>query len=460
MMTTLKSQLSTITMQDSVKMYNVNDKLIGLEMSIQANVDPEESFDFTRNYNKNIHIITSLKIYNAIGNIIEKRVNKNNGVINFYSYAGGRPVSQLLNGQRNLSKLTYPPYSSTLLSSIKIPKVLDGEILYILIDSYPEFLSISQDSIKTELIKDDTNLLIHKLSNSIEGDDIEIKFIIDKDTFDSINLVYPEFSDTICNIKNSKVTQSTVANVKMHNYLCDDVFGKVIGGHQQIFNGTLAFRDYTIVDVYSDNKISSSLRGSGLYLMGNGTSKIFVILEKESDDSVINITESTSGTVLFERNLSDITETHPHVGIITEIFTISHYNKEIESCLLSKSVDQMKEFMLKNSKSNTELELYQFEDIQTEEKVWYYNNLKLRIQELIDNSRLMFNSIRKYFVFTKDFDIDFQQNISMQRQYTCASKNEIHSDMISQHDPLLTHYDPIVSFHDHISVPPPVLRRH
>ena len=128
-MTSIKSQSSTITLDDNVKMYNINEKLVSVEMSIQTNVDPEECFDFTRNYDKNIHIVLPLKTYTCVGHTIEKRVNKNTGVINFYSYAGGKPISQLINGQRNLSKLTYPPYSGTLLSSIKLPKVLNGEIL-------------------------------------------------------------------------------------------------------------------------------------------------------------------------------------------------------------------------------------------------------------------------------------------------------------------------------------------
>lgn len=445
-MENLKSQLSNIILQDNVKMYNINDKLIGLEMNIQTNVEPEECFDFTRNYNKNIHIIIPSKTYPQLGHIVEKRVNKNTGVINFYSYAGGKPVSQLINGQRNLSKLTYPPYSSTLLSSIKFPKVLNGEILYILIDSYPEFLSISQSSLKTELIKNDTNLLIQRLVNSLDGNDIEIKFIIDQLIFESINLVYPEFKDVLCNIKNFKVSQLTISNDDMKNYLCDDIFGKVIGGQQQLFNGTLVFKDYTIIDVYNDSKINISLRGSGLYLMGNGISKIFIILEKESDEKIINITESTSGIVLFEANLIDINETHPYSNFITEIFNISNYNYEIQKHIINNDKKEIKEFMLKNSKYNTELELYEFEDIQSEEKKWYYNNLKLRIIELINNSIKMFNNIKH--IFTKDTDIIFQNNIPMQRQYTCASKNDIiPNELVSYSDCLL------------IS-PPPILRRY
>jgi hypothetical protein len=452
-MTTLKSQLSAITIQEDVKMYNINDKLVGLEMSIQTNVDPEECFDFTRNYDKNIHIVVPARTYTQVGYIIEKRVNKNTGVINFYSYAGGKPVSQLMNGQRNLSKIIYPPYSSTLLSSIKLPKVLNGEILYILVDSYPEFSSINQSSLKKDLIKNDLNLLIQRLVDSVYGDDIEIKFIIDKSTFESINLVYPEFEDIICNIKNFKVSLSKVSNDEMNNYLCDDLFGKVIGGHQQLFNGTLVFKDYTIIDVYNDNKINISLRGSGLYLMGNGISKIFVILEKESVDSSINITESTSDTVLFEGNLTDIDIIHPYTDLITNIITISNYNKEIERCLNSKDKKEMKEFMIKNSTYNTELELYEFECIQSEEKEWYYNNLKLRIQELINNSKRMLNSVRKYFVITKDIDTGSQPNISMQRQYTCAGRN-------GPVDELLYH-DHAVLYQDSMIIPPPpVLRRH
>jgi hypothetical protein len=452
-MTTLKSQLSAITIQEDVKMYNINDKLVGLEMSIQTNVDPEECFDFTRNYDKNIHIVVPARTYTQVGYIIEKRVNKNTGVINFYSYAGGKPVSQLMNGQRNLSKIIYPPYSSTLLSSIKLPKVLNSEILYILVDSYPEFSSINQSSLKKDLIKNDLNLLIQRLVDSVYGDDIEIKFIIDKSTFESINLVYPEFEDIICNIENFKVSLSKVSNDEMNNYLCDDLFGKVIGGHQQLFNGTLVFKDYTIIDVYNDNKINISLRGSGLYLMGNGISKIFVILEKESIDSSINITESTSDTVLFEGNLTDLDIIHPYTDLITNIITISNYNKEIEKCLNSKDKKEMKEFMIKNSTYNTELELYEFEYIQAEEKEWYYNNLKLRIQELINNSRRMLNSVRKYFVITKDIDTGSQPNISMQRQYTCAGRNGPIDE--------LQYQDHAVLYQDSMMIPPPpVLRRH
>lgn len=452
-MTTLESQLSAITIQEDVKMYNINDKLVGLEMSIQTNVDPEECFDFTKNCDKNIHIVVPAKTYTQVGYIIEKRINKNTGVINFYSYAGGKPVSQLMNGQKNLSKIIYPPYSSTLLSSIKLPKVLNGEILYILVDSYPEFSSINQSSLKKDLIKNDLNLLIQRLVDSVYGDDIEIKFIIDKSTFESINLVYPEFEDIICNIKNFKVSLSKVSNDEMNNYLCDDLFGKVIGGHQQLFNGTLVFKDYTIIDIYNDNKINISLRGSGLYLMGNGISKIFVILEKESIDSSINITESTSDTVLFEGNLTDIDIIHPYTDLITNIITISNYNKEIERCLNSKDKKEMKEFMIKNSTYNTELELYEFEYIQAEEKEWYYNNLKLRIQELINNSRRMLNSVRKYFVITKDIDTGSQPNISMQRQYTCAGKNGPTDE--------LQYQDHAVLYQDSMMIPhPPVLRRH
>jgi len=461
MMTTLKPQLSTITMQDSIKMYNINDKLIGLEMSIQTNVDPEECFDFTRNYNKNIHVVIPSRNYTQLGYTIEKRVNKNTGVVNLYSYAGGKPVSQLMNGQRNLSKLIYPPYSSTLFSSIKLPKVLNGEILYILIDSYPEFLSINQSSLKTELIKNDTNLLIQRLSDSIEGDDIEIKIIIDQSTFESINLVYPEFKDIICNIKNFKVSLSKVSNDEMNNYLCDDLFGKIIGGQQQLFNGTLVFKDYTIVDVYNDNRVNISLRGSGLYVMGNGVSKIFIILEKESTGSLINITESSSGTVLFEGNLTDIEIIHPYTDLITNIITISNYNKEIERCINSKDKKEMKDFMLRNSTYNTELELYEFEYIQAEEKEWYYNNLKLRIQELINNSRRMFNIIRKSFVITKDIDTGSQPNISMQRQYTCASKNGPVDELLLYQDHVVSYQDHVVSYQDPMVIPPsPVLRRH
>ena len=459
-MTTLKSQLSAITIQEDVKMYNINDKLVGLEMSIQTNVDPEECFDFTRNYDKNIHIVVPARTYTQVGYIIEKRVNKNTGVINFYSYAGGKPVSQLMNGQRNLSKIIYPPYSSTLLSSIKLPKVLNSEILYILVDSYPEFSSINQSSLKKDLIKNDLNLLIQRLVDSVYGDDIEIKFIIDKSTFESINLVYPEFEDIICNIENFKVSLSKVSNDEMNNYLCDDLFGKVIGGHQQLFNGTLVFKDYTIIDVYNDNKINISLRGSGLYLMGNGISKIFVILEKESIDSSINITESTSDTVLFEGNLTDLDIIHPYTDLITNIITISNYNKEIEKCLNSKDKKEMKEFMIKNITYNTELELYEFEYIQAEEKEWYYNNLKLRIQELINNSRRMLNSVRKYFVITNDIDTGSQPNISMQRQYTCAGRNGP-IDELQYQDHAVLYQDHAVLYQDSMMIPsPPVLRRH
>ena len=142
--------MSKISLQNEIKKYNINDKLVCLEMNILTNVEPEECFDFTKNYNKNIHIVIPIKTYTEINQIIEKRVNKNSGIIYFYSYAGGKPVSQLMNGQRKLSKIVYPPYSSTLLSSIKIPQVNNGDILYILLESYPEFLSISQDSLKRE----------------------------------------------------------------------------------------------------------------------------------------------------------------------------------------------------------------------------------------------------------------------------------------------------------------------
>ena len=444
-MTTLKSQSRIITLQDDVKIYNINDKLVGLEMSIQTNIELEECFDFTKNYDKNIHIVIPLKNYTQLGDIIEKRVNKNTGIINFYSYAGGKPVSQLINGQRNLSKITYPPYSSTLLSSIKIPKVINGEILYILIDSYSEFLSISQSSLKTELIKNDTNLLIQRLINSIEGaNDIEIKFIIDHDVFESINLVYPEFQNTISNIKNFKV-HFTILNDKMNNYLCDDVFGKVIGGQQQLFNGTLVFKDYTILDVYNDSKINISIRGSGLYLLGNGISKIFVILEKESDEQIINITESTSSIVLFEENLINIKEIHPYIDVITEIITILNHSNKIKSCVTYKDKKKMKEFMLENSKYNTEVELYEFEDIISDEKEWYYDNLKLRILELINNSRAMLINIRRNFV--TNIERSFQPNIPIHREYTCSLKNESINE--------------VSLFTDSIMIPPPpVLRRH
>jgi hypothetical protein len=195
--------------------------------------------------------------------------------------------------------------------------------------------------------------------------------------------------------------------------------------------------------------------------MGNGVSKIFVILEKESNNSLINITESTSGTVLFEGNSTDKEVLHPYTDLITNIITISNYNKEIERCINSKDKKEMKDFMLRNSTYNTELELYEFEYIQAEEKEWYYNNLKLRIQELINNSRRMFNSIRKSFVLTKDIDTGSQPNISMQRQYTCASKNGPVDELLLYQDHVVSYQDHVVSYQDPMVIPPsPVLRRH
>jgi len=445
--------MSKISLENEIKKYNINDKLVCLEMNILTNVEPEECFDFTKNYNKNIHIVIPSKTYSEINQIIEKRVNKNSGIINFYSYAGGKPVSQLMNGHRKLSKIVYPPYSSTLLSSIKIPQVNNGDILYILIDSYSEFLSISQDSLKRSLIEADTNLLIENILNSIQDKDLEIKFIIDHTTFENINLVYSEFSSKFTEIPNLQLFQTTISNDKINNYLCDDIFGKLIGGQQQLFNGTLIFKDHTIIDVYNNGKINIALRGSGLSLIGNGTSKIFIILEKECEYSTINITEYTTGMQLFEENTLlnkentllnkknyEYSEINKYSDIIIQINDILTHNNEIQNILSSNNNKIMKDFMITNSQLHTELELLEIEESIVEENTWYYKHLKLRLRELVNKTRFLLDNIRKHFDYLRknnesiiDFNTDTYQNICMQRQQTCGNDNKLQNKFFQEY---------------------------
>jgi hypothetical protein len=399
------SVLGNIKINEQVNKYYIDSKYCCLEMSIETNVDPEECFDFCKVHTDDIHIIMPQKQYNTFNSYLEKRTNKNASVISFYSYAGGKPITQLLNGHKSLSKLPYAVNYGTTFSSIKLPKIKPNNILYIIIDSYPEFLSITDPILKEQLIRSDVQQFITKLKELYT--DIKLNLIINQATFKLINEIYPDFLVVIKSSLDFELTSTNILGEELNNYLCDVVFGKIIGGQQQQFNGTLIFKDHTIINFYNNGVINCLLRGSGLSLSGNGTTNIFILLEKDSVDAVLNISEYTTETTLYTDDETEIT-THPNYLTFLKYLDISNYHEQVKQISKESNKERVKEFMQEHTLLNNEIELSDYDQFLVPKVKWYdsifndlYKNILGSICTHLSNIRFNFKKISELEIYTE-----------------------------------------------------------
>jgi hypothetical protein len=405
------SVLGNIKINEQVNKYYINDKYCCLEMNIETNVDPEECFDFCKVHTDNIHVIIPQKQYSTLNNVLDKRTNKNASIVSFYSYAGGKPITQLLNGHKSLSKIPYPINYGTTFSSIKFPKLKENEILYIIIDSYPEILSITDLTLKEKLIRSDVQQFISKLKAQYTN--ITLNLIINETTIEIINKVFPDFLTVIISGLNLDfdVHINRVPGEEINNYLCDVIFGKIIGGQQQQFNGTLIFKDHTIVNFYNIGNISCLLRGSGLSLSGNGTSNIFVLLEKESEDAVLNISEYSTETNLYTDDNTEI-PTHPNYLTFLKFVDICNYYEQVKQISKDKNLEHIKEFMQDNTLMNNEIELSGFDNFIVPKVKWYDSTFNQVYKDMLSNICSLLSNIR--FNFKKKTDLELYHEYNSQ----------------------------------------------
>jgi hypothetical protein len=426
-MSILSNNRKEFLVESIPQVFKINEKLLAVEFNIVTMVEPAESIDLTIDLQKQVHVILSQGQYNKLDQSLQTRINNNSNPINFYSQAGGNPITILKNGQHKMGTITYPNHSGTLLSSIKIPHIQENEILYILVDSYPELLTCADPNLRRKLLVADISELIKHINYA--SSNIEVNIIFDSAIVKLINEFYPTFfsgpleRDTI-----NQFNLHEISLDKMNLFLCDKIFGKVIGGQSQSFNGIITAKDCIIVDAYSDGDLSISIRGSGLSVNGNGKAKILIIIENA--DSELLIQETYTGLIILNNHTINYEEFKFSEKYIKLYELIKYYDELSKLTLESKKI--IKENLVKNCYKNFEIEFCDLEDYIIESELWFISKLNLRVTETIYYLRYNLELIRSQFIIDRSqSNLVERQNDIIQRQYTCQNTSSYPANFIT-----------------------------
>jgi hypothetical protein len=337
----------------------IDDKLAAIKLEVETDGGSANSVKLLKNEKKPVHVVLSEKQYEKLKQTLWTRVNENSYPINFYRTTGGESIATLKTEQNYLGTVTYHDSKLSLISSIKVPDVKENEaIYYFLIDSYDGLDQVTDPILKGELIMNDWIKFARQFQKSEQIElKSEIRIIFDSKIIKSITEIIPDFFSRLDTSFDNhwKVEFFECCLDEMPNFLCDKIFGKIIGGEKQLFSGIITTGDNKIVDVFSTGCLSVAISGSGLTINGNGSSKIFIIVERKIDAKLL-IQETQTGQIILDDKITDDCETFKYPKEYNKLRELVDYNDELKS-LLEKPKESIKKHLLENSTKNSEFEL-------------------------------------------------------------------------------------------------------
>lgn len=390
----------------------INSNTIMVEFDCKTNVKPNIKFDFSINHSKPINIITSSSIYEQLHNEVLGRTNINSEEIKVYGYTGNKELSSISPGKNKLGTVSYPEYMISLLSEIEISSnIQDKSNVILVIDSYPSITCIEYSALKYRLIEKDFENFYTKIKEFIHKTKCNFTLLIDstisKFIIDAYNQIPDESAD-------KGINNIIVANTnKITRCLCDIVFGKIISGVQNDFNGIITATNYNIIDACIKNKSKQqsledhsklnltldihtiNLRGSGLSISGNYQSHICLLLQKKSESNIIEFNEINSNIKLFELDISNL-EMHSSATVLNSYLDILTYYYKLKDI----AIDKYKEHMLNEMLFINTIEYGSIETYMVESE--FKDEIINKLTSLVLILKKEWNKIRNSFVFNKN----------------------------------------------------------
>jgi len=401
----------------------INQDTIMVEFDCKTNVKPNIKFDFSINHSKPINIITSSSIYQQLHNEVLDRTNINSEEIKVYGYTGNKELSSISPGKNRLGTVSYPDYMISLLSEIEISSNIQyGSKVILVIDSYPSITFIEHSVLKNKLIEKDFENFCTIINEFIHKTKCDFTLLIDSNIAKFIIDAYKKipFSFVVSNA--NKITRC----------LCDIVFGRIISGVQNDFNGiitTASYNDgiittanYSIIDAFikttkqdkSKQQLSEdysklnltdltsdihtiNLRGSGLSISGNYQSHICLLLQKKSETDIIEFNEINTNKKLFELDISNL-EMHPSATVLSSYLDILNYYYKFKDTVFD--TDKYKEHMLNEMLFINSIEYGSVETYMVESD--FKDEIISKLTSLVQILKKEWNRIRNSFVFNKN----------------------------------------------------------
>jgi hypothetical protein len=177
--------------------YRLDFKNYMLSFDVTTETNSTTLIDLSKSSLNETKIISSSNIYYKFKDVLLSRTNKNIGAIKFYSYAGGKEITRLINGSNQMSKLEYPPFNGTLFSSIILPEMNNNDSVYILIDSYNEITSILCPLMKKELINRDLNIMLNNIKTNVADKNVNVTILFETKLYDDFIKYEPELKELI-----------------------------------------------------------------------------------------------------------------------------------------------------------------------------------------------------------------------------------------------------------------------
>jgi hypothetical protein len=386
--------------------YRINSDTIMVEFDCKTNVKPNIKFDFSVNHSKPINIITSSSIYQQLHNEVLDRTNINSEEIKVYGYTGNKELSSISPGKNRLGTVSYPDYMISLLSEIEISSnIQHGSKVILVIDSYPSITFIEHSVLKNKLIEKDFENFCTIIQEFIHKTKCDFTLLIDSNIAKFIIDAYKQipFSFVVSNA--NKITRC----------LCDIVFGRIISGVQNDFNGIITTTSYSIIDAFIKNKSKQesedysklnlsdltsdihtiNLRGSGLSISGNYQSHICLLLQKKSETDMIEFNEINTNKKLFELDISNL-EMHPSATVLSKYLDIVNYYYKLKDI----NVDKYKEHMINEMLFINSIEYGSVETYMVESD--FKDEIISKLTSLVQILKKEWNKIRNSFVFNKN----------------------------------------------------------
>ena len=419
--------------------YKLNNEYTMLCVNITTSTTPQNAIDLTKKATNETFLISSNNIYNEFKNTVITRSNKNIGPVKFFSFAGGQEVTRLITDVTQMSKLPYPVFSGTLLSSITLPLNMDNNTVYLTIDKrwYNVINTIVDSEMKTTLIEKDLELLLNEIKINIEGKNVNFIISFEKELYDELVQYKPDIY-TYINSFGIKIIITDKRNLVL--YMCDLVFGIIVGGQNHQYTGIINPVNFKIIDAFITGKKNHTIikRTSGLAISGNGTSTIYMLLCNNIILNEIRLIDVTMNTELLNINTSTCEVQHTNNELLLVFIKLIEYCIEIKRLLERNIKKDFAFFMEKNIKKNHYWEIvfwdfYKSQVIEEDVKSYIDCYINVYYVKLINQ----LSSIRMMFSHNK---IDDNNNLIMQREPIMQRESTI-------------------GINDTFELPPPVLER-
>ena len=401
----------------------INQNTIMVEFDCKTNVKPNIKFDFSVNHSKPINIITSSSIYQQLHNEVLDRTNINSEEIKVYGYTGNKELSSISPGKNRLGTVSYPDYMISLLSEIEISSnIQHGSKVILVIDSYPSITFIEHSVLKNKLIEKDFENFCTIIQEFIHKTKCDFTLLIDSNIAKFIIDAYKQIPFSFVVSNTNKITRC----------LCDIVFGRIISGVQNDFNGIITTTSTSniidngiitttstsnIIDAFIKPSNSSqtksedysklnltdltsdihtiNLRGSGLSISGNYQSHICLLLQMKSETDIIEFNEINTNKKLFELDISNL-EMHPSATVLSSYLDILNYYYKLKEIAVDKYKEHMiNEMLFINSIEYGSVETYMVESD-------FKDEIISKLTSIVQILKKEWNRIRNSFVFNKN----------------------------------------------------------